>query len=366
MEISLRDMQEKINILSQEQAEFQEAKKSLQYKIGRYNNLKNIIERISKHLSLEAIADNLVLSAFNLVANSRGTCILYLLEEQGQSAVKLYKSKKENPRMVIKAKEGDVFDHWVMRHAQPLLVEDAKKDFRFDLEKVDSRELRQIRSLISVPLLSHNRFIGILRLDCPQENIFGQDDLRLLMTLSDFGAVSLENGELFQSTQELAIRDALTGLYTKGYFSERLKEEYKRSVRQNKVFSLLMLDIDNFKRYNDTFGHTAGDIVLKTLGSIIKQVAGESNAIISRFGGEEFCLILPDLDNESSGIFAEKLRQAIASAKIILRRQESSVTVSVGVSTLTSDVKEENELFSRADQAMYKAKKKGKNRVERI
>jgi diguanylate cyclase (GGDEF)-like protein len=275
----------------------------------------------------------------------------------------LFKTKKEDKDLVIKTKEGDIFDLWVLRHTSPLLVEDIKKDFRFDLEKLKSQYQRPILSMISSPLISDHKFLGILRLDNPAPDFYSQDDLRFLVTICDLGALALEDGELFRKAQDLAVHDGLTSLYTKGYFLECLKEECKRNIREDKTFSLLMLDIDYFKNYNDKFGHTAGDIVLINLSHNIVKFLKSFGPVISRFGGEEFCIILPAMDKKNAYAIAEQLRAKIEKTKIILRRQETNITVSIGVATCPLDASEADELIFKSDRAMYEAKQKGRNRV---
>jgi diguanylate cyclase (GGDEF)-like protein len=300
--------------------------------------------------------------AFSLISNNKGTCLLYLLDNQRQK-LSLLKTKKEDKSLVIKAKEGDIFDLWVLKHAQPLLMEDVKRDFRFDVEKLKEQELRPIGSLVSAPFTSENKFLGILRLDNPTANSYTQEDLRFLVTLCDLGAVALENSQLFLMTQDLAIHDELTGLYTKGYFLERLREECQRSLRRNLVFSLLMLDIDLFKNYNDKFGHTAGDMVLKNLSLCLVEYLKEKNCLISRFGGEEFCILLMGLKREETLEVAEGLRRQVQEQRMLLRRQETNITVSIGLTVFPINGTDENELIRTADMAMYKAKQAGRNRV---
>lgn len=335
---------------------------ALQAKIIRYQGLKNVVEEINESLSLETVAHNLVDISYSLVSRNKGTCILYLVDKQAQK-LSIYKSRKEDKKLVIKEKEGDIFDLWVLRHASPLLVEDIKKDFRFDLEKLKRGETRKVSSLISAPFITEQKFLGILRIDSPLPNFFTLDDLRFLQTICDLGAVALENSELYQETQELAIHDSLTSLYTKGYFGERLKEECKRDLRLASGFSLLMLDIDYFKNYNDKFGHTAGDIVLKKISEIITASLKELHPVVSRFGGEEFCVMLPAVNKEKAVTSAERLRKNIETEKIILRRQETGVTVSIGLSSFPDDAKSDDELMLKADKALYEAKQKGRNRV---
>lgn len=362
LQLQTQDLQEKINILTDQNQKESKNKTALQEKIQRYHSLKGIIEEINQNLALESIANNLTSLVFSLISNNKGICILYLVDSQTQN-LSLCKTKKEDKNLIIKSKQGDIFDFWVVRHAIPLYIEDIKKDFRFDLEKMRAEDIRPISSLISAPLIVENRFLGILRLDNQVSGFYTQDDLRFLATISDLGAVALENGELFQRTQDLAIHDGLTSLYTKGYFLERLKEECRRGIRHKTILSLFMLDIDYFKNYNDKFGHTAGDIVLKILSSVMVDFLRDYNPVISRFGGEEFCIILPQMDKERACNVADELRKVIEKTKIVLRRQETNITVSIGVATFPLDASDEEEIILKTDKALYTAKQEGRNRV---
>jgi len=362
LRIKNQDLKEQINIIAAQRLEQLKTHEALLERIKRYHKLKDIIEDINQGLRLESVADKLSEIGFSLIAKGKGVSILYRLDQEVQK-LNLYKTKKEDQKLIIKAKEGDIFDLWVLRHTSPLLIEDIKTDFRFDLDKLKALDKRSVVSLISAPLLSAHRLLGILRLDYNEPRFFSQDDLRFLVTICDMGAVALENGELFERTQELAIHDELTALYTKGYFLERLGEEYRRSVRQNRTLALLMLDIDYFKNYNDKFGHTAGDIVLRALSQGITDYLKDLSPIISRFGGEEFCVILAGLSRDKIMAIAEGLRKKIEELKIVLRRYETSVTVSIGVAIFPLDYKDEEELIIKSDRAMYEAKQKGRNQV---
>ena len=362
LNIQIQDLQEKINILNTENSQELKNKSALDEKIRRYKSLREILEEIDQQLDTEYTGESLVGIAFSQIAGNKGTCILYLIDNHTQS-LSLFKTKKEDSGLVIKAKEGDIFDLWVLRHATPLLIEDIKKDFRFDLEKIEKQHVRPVSSLISAPLISEHKFLGILRIDNSSPCAYSQDDLRFLTAISDPGAVALENAQLFQRTKDLAIHDELTRLYTKGYFLDRLTEECKRGLRQDTIFSLLMLDIDYFKDYNDKFGHTSGDIVLKSLSSAITNSLKGFSPIISRFGGEEFCIILPSRDKDRAYKIADELRQKIDKSRIILRKHETHVTVSIGLASFPEDSDDAEELIRKADKAMYEAKNKGRNQV---
>jgi diguanylate cyclase (GGDEF)-like protein len=362
IEYQSQELEEKINLLSEEKAVLGKNNGALNAKIIRYNGLKKVVEELNESLDIEKVANHLVAIVFSTIASNKGTCVLYLVDHASQR-LKLFKAKREDGKSALKVKEGDIFDSWVLRHASPLLVEDLKKDFRFDLELLSAEEDRPISSLISSPFASDGNILGVLRLDHPHPAFFNQDDLRFLAKACDLGAVALENAQLFQKTQDLAIHDGLTSLYTKGHFLEALLEECKRSSRHDTVFSLLMLDIDFFKNYNDKFGHTAGDIVLKRLASNLNSSLKESNTVISRFGGEEFCVILRGVGKDDATKLAEQLRKNIEKDKITLRRVETAVTVSIGVAAFPADASEDGGLLAMADKAMYQAKNKGRNRV---
>lgn len=148
LDIQIQDFQEKINILNTENYREGRNKSALEEKIRRYKNLGQIVEEIGEELDTEYIGEGLARIAFSQVAANKGTCVLYLIDSNTQKPA-LFKAKKEDNGLIIKAKEGDIFDLWVLRHANPLLVEDIKKDFRFDLEKIEKQHVRPVSSLIS-------------------------------------------------------------------------------------------------------------------------------------------------------------------------------------------------------------------------
>jgi diguanylate cyclase (GGDEF)-like protein len=362
VESQLENVKEQINIINAGNIKAAEFEAALKFRITRYDNLKRVIEELNRSLRLEVVVNVLSSTVYSLISNSSGTALFYLLDSHTQK-LKLIHSIKENPQMVILSKEGDIFDYWVLRHSRELIIEDLKNDFRFDLDTVRAQEMRPVLSLISSPLISHNSLLGLLRLESDKRGSFNQDDLRFLSLVSGLGAVALENSLLFQKTQDLAIHDDLTGLYTKQYFTGRLKDEARRCLRLDQRLSLMMIDIDFFKQYNDKFGHTAGDIVLKKVASLLKEVLVLLNPLLCRFGGEEFLVMLPEIDKQRAFEVAEELRQRIEREKVLLRRQSTSVTVSIGLASLPLDTKDDDELIQKADKAMYEAKRKGRNQV---
>jgi diguanylate cyclase (GGDEF)-like protein len=357
------DLQGRINIAYQ-QLELEESRnKASSAKLKKYEALAAFTETLNQNLSLEDTVKTLLDQSFTLLGAERSLCMLYLAIDSAQG-LSLMGAKGSSPDAgIIKDKQGDVFDEWVMRHAQPLLVEDTLKDFRFDAGRLRAAVKRRIGSVISSCLISQNHPIGVLRLEDPSPGIFSLEDLRLLSTICDIAGVAVDNARYYQRTRELAIRDSLTAAFTRAFTLERLNEEIQRAMLTNDTVSILMLDIDFFKRYNDTYGHIAGDAVLRSLGQWLNAYFLNRGAVIGRYGGEEFLLILPSSSKEEAFSLAENFRASIQERTVSLRRNPTRITLSIGIAACPQDAQELDALISNADSALYKAKRTGRNRV---
>lgn len=357
-----QNLEEKRNLLEAEIREEKSLIESLREKIVRYGELKVLTERLSLCLSLNDTSQTLSEQVNGLFRHDHRTVILYLLNSQ-TGELGLVASYRGETRVNIKAKKGDLFEQSVLRTLQRLLIEDTHSDFRFDGEKAADSETRTIRSLMSVPLMVGNKVLGVLRMDSPREKNFTTEDLRFLTTIADLGAVALENAQLYERVEQLAIKDSLTGLYLRRYLLERLAIEVSRQMRRKGELSFLMLDLDKFKQYNDKFGHVAGDIVLRTVAMILVDFFRQAGDLICRYGGEEFCVLLPDCPRAKALALAEELRRKIAEQSIVLRREKTHMTVSIGVASFPADAINPKELIHKADMALYQAKEKGRNQV---
>ena len=353
---------EKANILKSELEHEWQTIESFRKKIVNYSQLKDLTEKLSASLSLLDTSNTLCSEVNKLFGNKHITTILYLFHKK-TGELGISSSQKGNSHINIKSKKGDVFDQWVMKTLQPLLIEDTKTDFRFDVEKIVREESHLIRSLISVPLLLGDKALGIVRVDSPDPHYFVTEDLRFLKTIADLGSIAIENAQLYEHIEDLAIRDSLTGLYLRRYMTERLIEELNRMMRNKKDLSILMIDVDCFKQYNDTFGHTAGDIALKSVAQILSETFLQPGNLIARYGGEEFCVVLPECSKTKAEELAQKVRKKMEDRIIVLRRQDTHITISIGVATFPQDAGMKEELIYKADQALYRAKEQGRNRV---
>lgn len=360
--LHMQNLQEGMNVIQAEIEQEEISIESLKDKVVNYAHLKDVTERLSRCLYTEETSKVLSAEAEVFFGQKDRTIILYLFHSK-TGTLGLSSSRKGQMRINIKSKKGDIFDQWVVKTMQPLLIEDTKMDYRFDVEKIMDKDARLIRSLISVPLMVRNKALGILRVDSPKENDFKTEDLRFLSTVGDIGALAIENAQLYERVEQLAIRDGLTNLYLRRYLLKRLPEEISRKIRRDKPLTFIMFDLDYFKDYNDKFGHIAGDIVLKTISRELFQFFQEPGCLVCRYGGEEFGVLLPDVTKEEGINLANTIRENIGQKTIILRREKTSITVSAGVSSFPEDARLKDELIAKADQALYRAKKKGRNRV---
>lgn len=353
-------LEEEHNALKAQYSNMQGTNDALKEKVIRYAVLKELTAKLSSSLSLEGVV-NIVIDNVSELVEKSDLSILFLVEEEAQElALKAVRGKAGQAS--VKSKKGDIFDLWVLKQRQPLLVSDADKDFRFNLELIPEEFKREFKSLITAPLISNKKVIGIIRVESKETEAYMLDDLRLLTIISDLSAIAIENAKLYHRIEELAIRDGLTGLYCYRYFKERLAEDILKVTRIRQPLSLLMLDIDDFKGYNDKYGHIAGDIVLKVIGDSL-QSSIELGDLAARYGGEEFVLILFGKNKAEARRFAEVIGKKVEANKFILRQVETHVTVSIGCATFPEDTNSGEELIRLADGALYEAKKQGRNRV---
>jgi diguanylate cyclase (GGDEF)-like protein len=354
----IEETAENINVLGDENNKHKKEALSLEKKGHRYNSLKDVVSVLNSTLAPEDVVKNIMDSAFNIVGKSDSGFLFQVDTLKQELNLALYVNKSGPD--TIKTKKGDMLDEWVFKERQALLVEDIKKDFRFSGD-VFEKHKRPFRSVISCPLMEGHKVIGILRMENLYPYRYTSEDLRLLGIICDIGAVSLENSVLYKQILDLAIKDGLTGLYLRRYFMDRLKQDILYCYRNNLPCSFLMIDIDDFKNYNDEYGHMAGDMVLKLISRVLLNfVAG---GIACRYGGEEFSILLPDVSKRDASRVAENIRKAVKKEGIELRRVKTHIALSVGVAAFPDDAKSYEELILKADERLYKAKREGKDRV---
>lgn len=247
----------------------------------------------------------------------------------------------------------------------PLLVNDIEKDSRIGIR---NRPRFKSKSLISIPLNLKDKTIGVLNLSDKQDlGVFTESDKDLLTSFANMASLMIERSLVKEESvafARMAVTDALTGLYNRRFLKTRLEEELNRSMRQGLNLTILFIDLDHFKIYNDLCGHLAGDEVLRRTAQIIKGSLRDMD-IIARYGGEEFCAILPGTPKSESLAVAERIRMEI---EMEIFSEENNLplgrlTTSIGIASFPEDGQTFASLVHAADMALYEAKASGRNSV---
>ncbi len=254
----------------------------------------------------------------------------------------------------------DKLIHYLELIKKPFQVKDVMKDFREIIPLLEELEIEVV-----APLFKNEDIHGIL---CLGPNVRNQeyapDAMELLHIVTNMLGIALNNAHNFEQVKALSYTDGMTGLHNYRFFTLRLREELARSRRNETNLSLLILDVDYFKNYNDTLGHPAGDEVLRQISAILRHTVRD-NDIVARYGGEEFAVILPATDRGGALALAERIRASVENHHFPQQeiQPHGTLTISIGIATYPGDAVVFEDLINTADRAMYFAKKKGRNQV---
>lgn len=314
--------------------------------------------RLSASLQLEELVEAVARETCKAVPEAEAVALVHR-RGGGESGFVLDGFDRTTDRFFRSAMaEGEGAAGWVMVRGLAKRIDDLT-----DTEVAVADGGSGIRSWLGIPLFMYGGCEGVIAVQSSQPAAFRDDHQRLLESLGLQIAAALQNAHLY----ELAMVDGLTGLFMRRYFDARIEEEVERSKRYGTPFSVIMMDVDDFKKLNDEHGHLIGDRVLKAIANVVKsQMRGVDTA--ARYGGEEIALILPRTDMLSAYNVGERIRSAIAEMRVTTDSDPPKVlgvTASFGIASYPENkVKMGEDLVRRADRALYRAKKTGKNRVE--
>jgi len=323
---------------------------SLLYSIGRamtyISDLKSLLEYILNQ-------------AIEITGAEKGNIMLYDIEKNQLSIRvmaglqdKAFQRRVNNNEIDCRSfKPGEGIAGRVFQSGKPMVVDKAGEDDLF-IEPDTSF----VRSIVCIPMLVYSDVIGVINVTNKLDDCgFTDEDVELLKAVADQAAVAINKAQLW----EMAVTDSLTGLYVRRYFMVKLQEELHRAERYNKTLSIVMADLDNFKRINDSYGHTAGDRVLKAVGHFFQNNIRDVD-IIARYGGEEFVILLPEADKDEAYTVSERLRYSLERLKV---GDLPELTMSLGIACFPEDGENLDRLIKQADAALYAAKQTGRNKV---
>ena len=336
-------------------SKLEEANKKFMTSLAELFTLQQITQAISSIFDVRELLKSVNDIIIGVMGVSSSTIILY---DENKGRLKVHTTNITNRKELIILNDNincqKLLD--ALQKGEPIL-----ENF-VDMEEYPFVEGRGIHSLLCVPLITKAKKFGLVLIEHKYFNAFDDNNLRLLNIIGQQVGIAMENVELYQRMHEMATIDSLTGIYNRLYFQERLREEFANAKKENYDLSLAIMDIDHFKRFNDTFGHPFGDKVLKHIAHLMKKSL-RSGDIIARYGGEEFVILLPRTSVKEAYDKVERLRNIVAKTTIKDELVEASVTVSFGVSSYPEFANTESELLKTADNALYDAKESGRNCV---
>jgi len=288
------------------------------------------------------VLDDLDSNSFNLSSNHTGIDLDHSIT---------YTLEQTNPLV-----------QYLSKQSSTSTIESIRRDLG---NEIDIKELESLKPTLIIPLFHKNHMNGILilgeRLDIGEGTEYSEYDKTQIIAIASLAAVAINNASLLEKSST----DMMTQLKLKYFFYNVLTDKLDLSISQNQNLAILMFDIDFFKKFNDTWGHACGDFVLKTVAKIIKNSTREQD-IASRYGGEEFTLMLPNTSKEDALAVAERIRSEIEKTDFCYEGQHMKVTISIGCSLYDSKenpVSSPKELVEQADKALYVSKRNGRNRV---
>jgi diguanylate cyclase (GGDEF)-like protein len=316
-----------------------------------------IASSIGSELELEKVCDLIVEKVFKVI-NCNG-CAIILIDEKGvklQSEIGFGKSIRE----VEFSREMPLIKYILSTKNKLFIGNIESSYFKYSIPKGE-----KTTSMICIPIIVKEEVKGIIYIDSKKTNAFSSKHEYFLNILAHEISIAIERALNYEQIKKLTVIDALTGVFNRRKFDIDLKDALNEAIRYVKSLSLLMIDIDYFKKYNDFHGHQMGDMVLKKMGGVFIENKRSTDRVY-RYGGEEFSIICCETNKESARIFAERLREVVNQGK--LEGEEKikpggNLTISIGVSNFPFDATRMDYLIKHADDALYRAKAEGRNRV---
>ena len=335
--------------------EFKEVEEEHLKRLKALASFHEIGKALTSTLDLKEVL-RIMMDKISELLNPKDWSLLLVDEERKDLYFEIVVGKGSEKIKKARLKRGEGIAGWVAKEGEPLFVPDVAKDKRFSA-RMDDISKYVTKSIICVPLKSKGRVLGVVELiNKGDSGLFQEEDLNLLTTLADYTAIAIENAKYFQKVQDLTISDDATTLYNSRYLHRFLEYESERARRYKTSLSLIFLDIDYFKKVNDTHGHLCGSKLLKEIGLLLLSKIRKVD-VACRYGGDEFVIVLPHTSKEDAFNVAKKIKSALK-RRMFLKDDglNIKITASFGVASIPSDSEDSTGLIRLADNAMYKVK----------
>lgn len=307
---------------------------------------------LTSRLELQSVLGAILDYTLRLVACDNARIFLYDGERLTFGAV-LWADGRQDKTYAEPRSDG--LTYTVARSGERLVISDVNSHPLF-------RDWQWGGAIAGLPLRIGDQVCGVMNVAFDRPHAFDENELRVLELLADQAAIAIRNAQLHAEVQDLAITDSLTGLYNLRGFFELGRREVERARRFGRPLTAIMFDLDHFKRVNDTYGHATGNQVLAGLAQHCQHELREVD-LLGRYGGEEFAVLLPESDLATARLVGERLRRRVEQAMLDTDRGPMRITISLGVAALDEECADLDDLLERADQALYAAKRAGRNRV---
>jgi len=353
---------DELTLLREEHERLQATNNVLNERVLELYTLYNVSRTLSMSLQVNELFDLVM----NVIVNSLGVRQYSLMLVDEGTDTLMIRASHGMPAEILgrgSVRLGEGLCGQVARKKEPLLVQDLRE--QDDFVYFSGAEPRA-GSYLGVPLARPDgRLLGVLNAHKPATGGFSDSDVRLFKAVAEQVAVAIDHALTFQQTQELMSRDELTNLHNRRYFFERFEREVYRAKRYGRTLSLIMIDIDHFKNFNDAHGHLRGDQALRVMARTLDACLRKAD-ILARYGGEEFLILLPETTKEQAARVADKLRKKVEGVNFnddAPHLAPTCLTITAGVASLTEDGEEPLALLDLADKALYYGKAQGRNRV---
>jgi len=307
---------------------------------------------------------NIIMEKVSHLVRAKIWSLLLVDEASGERVFEIVVSPVAERLLGVRLQPGQGVAGWVAQSGEPLVIPDVSQDERFYRKVDDEGESFQTRSIVCMPVKIKHRVLGVIELVNPfEEGGFETGDMQILESLADFAAIAIENARNYDRIQQLVITDDLTGLFNARHMHQLIDYEIDRARRYNNPVSLVFIDLDHFKRVNDSHGHLVGSRLLSQVGRFLHKHLRKVD-LAARYGGDEFVLILPETAKAGALIVCNHLRNELrdhpftAEDGSIIR-----VTASFGIASLPEDAQDKSELLRIADSLMYEVKESSRDAV---